>query len=197
MQPPATRRTMRRTKRHRRAGSVGDLHVVNAAAPAPVHFLAGGIQRLARHGGLQVGDAAVLAHGGPVGRIAGVGKGRVGEAEDEAAVAHAVAVEHVLAHLHAQPGISRPGLEYLHAQRARRRVAGVERGDDRADAVALFHARCPRIAATAPCRCHARPASGLPAARGRPREHRGCPRAAQVVASGPGSCGPANARRVI
>ena len=60
---------------------------------------------------------------GAVVAVAGEGERRIGEREDEAAVAGAVAVEHVGAHRHAQPRVARPHLLDHHAQALRGAVA--------------------------------------------------------------------------
>ena len=82
--------------------AVGGVHgdVVNPGAAGARPLRGGRHQLLAEPGRAQVGDAAVLRHGALVVAVAGEGEGGIGEREDEAAVADAVAVHHVLAHPH-------------------------------------------------------------------------------------------------
>ncbi len=57
---------------------------------------------------LQEGDGAGLRHGALALAVAGVGEGAVGQGEDEAAVADAVAVQHLRPDRHRQPRLPRP-----------------------------------------------------------------------------------------
>ena len=84
-------------------------NVIDAAASAAHGFRGGGSQRFLGFSGREEGDRAVLGNRPLIMRVAGVGKGSVGQGEDESAVANAVAV---LDFLHDSVKISRSfGLE--------------------------------------------------------------------------------------
>ena len=104
-----------------------DRDVVNAAARAARYFPGCRGQVLAAAGRAQEIDAAMLGHGQLVAAIAGIGEGRVGQAENEAAVADAVAVEHRVPDRHGQHGLAGAAVQDFDTKVLRGGVAGVER----------------------------------------------------------------------
>src|SRR6185503_19594194 len=77
--------------------------------------------------GREVADLAMLGHVALVVRVAGECERRVGQSEDVAAVAGAVAADHVGAHAHGEHGKARPYLLDLHAEGAARLVLSPHR----------------------------------------------------------------------
>jgi succinyl-CoA synthetase beta subunit len=86
------------------AGLVGDLDIVYATAAALVAGMALRGEQIAQMGRGQEVDVDPGRHGTMVEAVAGIGEGGVGDGEDKAAVAGAVAIHHVLAYGHRQRG---------------------------------------------------------------------------------------------
>ena len=101
--------------RDRRPLLVATADVVNAAALGAPHFARGRDEPRPLPRRLQIADRAMLGDAALVVAVAGVGEGRVGEQEDETAVADAVAVGHRPGHDHRQRSLTRPDRLEAHA----------------------------------------------------------------------------------
>jgi hypothetical protein len=75
-------------------------------------------------------DRAAGGDGIVVVAVAGIGEGRVGQGEDEAAVAHAVAVHHVFGHRSAHAGEAGPDLVQRDVEELRGAVVAVHLATD-------------------------------------------------------------------
>ena len=100
---PAARRSGRGTGRRARPSSRRHDNVVDAEPTAQRLLLGLGDQHVAGADRRQELDRRAGGDRGAVAAVAGEGERRIGEREDEAAVAGVVAVEHVGAHRHPQP----------------------------------------------------------------------------------------------
>ena len=109
--------------------ATGDGDVVDAVAAVAGTGSGVGDKHVAAAGRGDEGDVAAGRHGDRAPAVAGAGEGGVREAEDEAAVAHAVPVDHVVADPH--PGVC-PALavvDELDAEQPRGGVGGEHRLD--------------------------------------------------------------------
>ncbi|MNN43004.1 hypothetical protein D3C81_1572180 [compost metagenome] len=92
-----------------------DAHVVVAGAAAAALLGGVGGEGVAQARRRHVVDAAADGHGGFVVAVAGEGEGRVGQGEQVAAMAGAVALDHVFAHAHADHRPPRGDRQQAHA----------------------------------------------------------------------------------
>ena len=88
------------------ARGAGDFNVINAAAPGAVQLAGRGGQLVAQLAGRKKADRAGLGHDPLIIAVAGMGKGGVGQREDQAAMADSMAIEHLLCDLHSHMGLS-------------------------------------------------------------------------------------------
>ena len=102
-------------------------HIVDALALAARSLGGGRDQPLARRRRRDKFDGGARRDHGRAGRIACVGKGGVGQREQDSAVAHSVAVQHIAAHGHRHSRPPQPHFDQLDAERLRRVIARVER----------------------------------------------------------------------
>ena len=93
--------------------------VVDAAAAAPRHLARGRGQPVAAMGRRDEGHRAVLRHGALVVAVAGEGEGRIGQREDVAAMAGAVAVGHLVGDGHRERRRARRDVFERHAEALR------------------------------------------------------------------------------
>jgi predicted metalloprotease with PDZ domain len=111
---PPDLRTLAAEHRHHLAVLVRDTHVVDAMAALQRLLLADAGEQVAQLRRAKELDAAAGRHGGLVVAVAGEREGRVGQCEDEATMADAVAVEQLGAHGQAHGGAAGRAFEQFH-----------------------------------------------------------------------------------
>src|SRR5580704_9992121 len=111
-------RTTAAKVRERFTGASGDGDVVDSVAPAARGLGSGRDQPFAADGGGEKLDAGTGSHHGLAVRIAGEGERGVGQCENDASMACAMTVQHVLPHRHRQPYAPGLNLHNLDAERS-------------------------------------------------------------------------------
>jgi hypothetical protein len=111
----------------RRAVGARDGNVVDAAAAAAGALDAMGCEPVSELRRTQERHRTMLRHGALAVAVAGEGEGRIGECEDEAAVADPLPVGHALPDRHGEGGAARRDVEDFHAEALRRTVVGPHR----------------------------------------------------------------------
>ena len=105
-----------------------DLDIVDAALSGQRLLDSGGGEHVAQAAGREVVDGAACANGDQIVAVAGESKSAVGQREDEAAVAAAVAIEHVVADRHRQARVAGGDGVDGHAEALRGGIARVHGG---------------------------------------------------------------------